>query len=944
MGKPAMPVSVRTLALLLFVLPSVLVSAAPRSAIIVDIGSRGPAQSEEIRRIVEAEVRAELQAANRFGENYVTALRQLGLAPDGVPFSAPRVVLLRRNGRLLTGSPGVALGRGRGGDLVLQFRPDGHQNAFPASYRQLLQSVFNTARPHMNTIFGTPFTGGPVRVDNMDASIGDRDAVAGGIFLPDDGTGFPAIWFPIYNASETAAVNFIHTLYLAYMGSALFAFDAWSEGFARAATMATVRNPSALPAGLDMEFIEQIVEATYDVSAHYDWYNQAPLANDRFIAPNLKNLPLPPGGSLGGIYLMRYMMAGTAWAKVLIEWPGFLSVFLQQYYADPSIGGNVPALVALAQDTLNFLNGGPGATVEGLPFAEWYRRQYVLNTTVSRGKKAFVQAIPITFGLGGNDFGVFAIWLTYFETAAGGNEVLLSGTSFPIYWDSTFARLFTTGQDDRMDIAAAFGSVTPNLPDVFNVGSGPTQWYRATIDLPVLDQVARAVVPAGAVATAQNPTPKNFYGTVIGFDGAKVGGDPNVSGKVRLTVLPGGNFVDAPLRNGAFGVETNLLGSTPVRVRVDVIPVFNNVEQAPVHTELVNVWGDRLGLVLHLNEFTTYSVPGGLSAGVQAVGFPVRPFEMDTATLLGLPPSQTLVARWKQERFDYERWPSLEPFDVGEGFYVRMPSAAPGFQVSGRRVGMEGFLPVTVALQPGWNQIVNPFPNDISFSDLTVQRAADFPTTWSGAISSGWIGPDVFQFTPGSPDPHSGIPEGGTLSPINFFPAGRAVFVRVLVSEGLSITFRPGVLSPTQDRGRRWWPSPTWKGSLTIWGYRNEQSSVEVGQATNHRRGVDAGVDSEMPPMWGGAIQAFIASAVPLYRDIQAPSEGLWDVVVTGLRPGHVYRATFRLSQGSNRNILRLALEDVDGRRSYRILNGWTITFRARAETHRLRLRNGGVR
>lgn len=939
-----MLVNLRTTLFVIALLASVAALAAPRSAIIVDIGSRGPAQADEIRRMVEAAVRVEVEATDRLASNYVRALRRAGAVPEGVPFSAPRVVLLRQNGRLLTGSSGTLLSRGGGGDLVLQFRPDGHQNAFPPSYRQLLQSVFNTARPHMNALFGMPFTGGPVRVDNMDATIGDRDAVAGGIFLPDDGTGMPAIWFPIYNAPETTAVNFIHTLYLAYMGSALFPFDAWSEGFARAATMTTVRNPNALPAGLDMDFVQQVVEATYDVSAHYDWYNQPPLANDRFIAPNLKDLPLPPGGSLGGIYLMRYMMAGTAWAKVATEWPGFLSAFLQQYYANPNIGNNVPALVTLAQGVLDNLNGGPGATVEGLAFAEWYRRQYVLNPTVSRGKKVFAQAIPITFGLGGNDFGVFAIWVTYFETTAGGNEVLLSGTCFPIYWDSTFARLFTTGQDDRMDIAAAFGSVTPNLPDVFNVGSGPTQWYRATIDLPVLDQIARTIVPAGAIATAQNPTPKNFYGSVIGFDGAKVGGDPSVAGKVRLTILPSGNFVEAPLRNGAFGVQTSLLGSTPVRARVDVIPIFNNVEQAPIHTEFVNVWGDRLGLVLHIGEFVTHSPPGGLAAGVQAVGFPVRPFEMNTATLLGLPSNQTLVARWKQERFDYDRWPSLEPFDVGEGFYVRMPSAAPGFQVSGRQVGKEGFLPVTVALQPGWNQVVNPFPNDVSFSDLTVQRGADFPATWTAAISSGWLGPDIFQFVPGSPDPHSGVPEGGTLSPVTFFPAGRAVFVRVLVSEGLSITFRPGVLNPARDRGRHPRATPTWTGTLTIDGYRSERSSVEVGQAINHRRGIDLAVDSELPPIWGGAIQALISSSVPLYRDIQSPAEGNWDILVTGLMPGRVYRATFRLMAGSNRDILRLTLEDVDGRRSYRILNGWSVTFRARDATHRLRLHNGGGR
>jgi hypothetical protein len=794
----------------------------------------------------------------------------------------------------------------------------------------------------MNTIFGMPFQGGPVKVDNMDATIGDRDAVAGGIYLPDDGTGSPAIWFPVYNAGETAAVNFIHTLYLAYLGPAIFDFDAWSEGFARAATMATVRIPSALPAGLDPSFVQQVVLSTYDVSAHYDWYNQPALANDRFIAPNLKNLPLPPGGSLGGIYLMRYMMAGTAWAKVITEWPGFFSTFLQQYYADPSISGDLADLIALAQTTLNTLNGGPGATVEGLPFAEWYRRQWVLNPTVTRGRKVFVQAIPITSGLGGNDFGVFAIWATYFETSAGGNEILLSGTSFPIYWDSTFARLFTSGQDDRMDIAGAFGSVTPNLPDVFNTGGGTTQWYRATVEIPVGDQIGRTIVPAGAIATAAQPTPKNFYGVVIGFDGAKVGGDPTVTGKVRLTVLPSGNFVDTPLRNGAFGVSTTLLSGSPVRCKVEVIPVFNGVDQAPIHTEFVNVWGNRLGVELFLDEFGSYAPSGGLAAGVQMVGFPIRPFEMDTSALLGLSPNQTLVARWKQERFDYERWPSLEPFDVGEAFYVRMPAGAPSFSVAGRRLGKEGFQPVTVALQPGWNQIVVPFPNAVAFGDVTVQRGSDFPATWQVAQASGWIDTEVFQFVPGSPDPNSGVPEGGTLVPVTAFPGGRGVFVRVLVPEGVTITFRPGLLAP--DRGRNLPPfrRSDWRGLVTISGYGHETAQVEIGKAPGLRAGYDVGIDAGMPPIWGGATQiSIVRGSQWLYRDITGAYDRYWDLVATGLQPGRWYQLRFEPTARSGNLPVILTLQDRETNRRQIVINRGSITFRAVGPTHRLRIWNG---
>jgi hypothetical protein len=84
----------------------------------------------------------------------------------------------------------------QGGDLVLVFDTTGAR-AFPSDYRTFLETVFANAKATMNLVFGPPSLGGQVRVSNFDADIGDRDAVAGGYYLPDNGSGEREIRFPV---------------------------------------------------------------------------------------------------------------------------------------------------------------------------------------------------------------------------------------------------------------------------------------------------------------------------------------------------------------------------------------------------------------------------------------------------------------------------------------------------------------------------------------------------------------------------------------------------------------------------------------------------------------------------------------------------------------------------------------------------------------------------
>ena len=174
-----------------------------------------------------------------------------------IPFSMPMVAQLTMQGV----GPRMPVVRGgtRGGSspITLAFDTSGPR-VFPTGYRDLLQSVLDTARPTMDIVFGTPNVGGSVRVRSYDADIGDRDAVAGGIYVPDNGFGEAEIRFPVYSNNEAAAVNFLHTLLLAYLGPASYGYDAFQEGLVRAATMRVSRSAGAMPAGLSGSQIAQV--------------------------------------------------------------------------------------------------------------------------------------------------------------------------------------------------------------------------------------------------------------------------------------------------------------------------------------------------------------------------------------------------------------------------------------------------------------------------------------------------------------------------------------------------------------------------------------------------------------------------------------------------------------------------------------------------------------
>lgn len=909
-----------------------LLSLASAGAATLDVDLATTRSADTPVAQADAAVRAFSKNAARLTEANRIAWRRAGRGDARIPFSLPTTVRLRTAGQPL---PVGLLGRAPRSPLVLQFDTTG-PGAFPPAERIFLEEVFNSVRGTIDAVFGLPSHSMPVRVRNFDAEIGDRDAIAGGFVLPNNGSGQVEIRFPIYQNREAAAVNFVHCLLLAYLGPNGYGFDAYQEGLVRAATMRVVRTPGALPASLSPDLVEAVLENTYDVGAFYDWCNQRGLGGSKFIADNLRQVPLPAGGTLGGVYLLRYQMAGSAWQKVLVEYPGFAAAFNDAFYLNTSIANNPAALNALAQTVINSLAGTSGATVEGRTFASWAARQAILETRDAPGLKLVLQPVPLLADPGTSDFGVFLVQATLFQTLSNGDEVLQSGVSYPVFWSAAFDRIFPSTQEDRMDIAGAYGSVVPNLPNL--TGGTP---YRATVDLPVQDRIARAFLPAGAYSTGSNTAERDLIGTVVGA--SAVGG-----GTLRVRLTFGPNTVDnIPITNGAFGARVALTHPSWLnaqRVRVEVIRRVGGVDQSPpVIDRRVNKGPGILALDLRVQDGEVlFLPPGGLPRGLSAVGLPTEPLAALPTDLLGLNAGQVLFARWNGARAAYDIFPDTGYLEQGAGYFVRMPSAVPGFGYIGRT---SPGLPVSISLRPGWNLVASPLTEPTPLSRIRVTRSIDFPKPYAEAVGQE-LGAEFFTFQPGPNDPATGSPETGSMVPATAFEPGRAYFVRVLAAEGATLTFFPsnpvfGSVFGRSTGGPNWSASsvstaPTvpdrrrWRMRVVL-NQAGRRVWAEIGQSSLASDSFDPAIDAGLAPGAGGP-QVVVAPDARLYRDMRKiGANSRYRIRLENLRPGTAYTIRFERIEGT---VPRLSYWDTATGASMRVQNGTTLTFRARSTEH----------
>lgn len=849
------------------------------------------AQSAELRLEVNSGGRDPLsERTNELYRSFTGRLNQLSAKyrnqvgrKKTAPYVIPAVVRLTQNG-----APLPTGGRTRSNELTLDI--DSTFNT-PADNTRVafMQSVYNNAKATIESIYGDAAISGTVRVVNFDAQIGDRNAITGGFYLPNNGTGGREIRLPLNASREFAAISLLHCILLAYLPDSLFSYDVYQEGLVRATVARLARIPAVLP-GLDQGVIEQILENSYEIGAYYDWTNQRSLVGSRFIAPNLINAPIADG-TLGGIFLPKYKMATSLWQKVAAEYPTFTKDFLAAYRTQTALSNNPAGLKTLALTTLAAIS--PSPTIEGIPASDWFDQQYIFDTRNIPGTKLHTLVAPITDGLAGTDFGVFTFEATWFSSDINGNETLLSGTSYPIFWDRDFNRIVPSAQTERIDIAGSYGSVAPNFTDE-NAGLP----YRVTVDIPVQDRVVRRYVPAGAIATPTSTTPNNFFGTVVGFT-------PPANGSLRVRLTVGSTtFPDVLVQNQAFGTlinATSFTGSAATTVTLLSRDASGN--ETTLLTRKVNKGPGGLALELGSNQVVPNLLQNLLFGGIQLMGLPGEPLRSSLDDVFG--GTNFLAARYNPGLVRYDLFPALGSAGGGFGYFVRVPANQTPV-IPGR---IESNIAVAVALRPGWNLITNPLLEVVPFTRVDVVRAADFPRTYAGASGQDAsdtgipiLGRNVFQFVPGANDATTGVPEGGTLIAATSFAPGTGYFVRCLVPEGAVLLFRP-----TQSRGRSrdatLLQNPEFAVRVDVSGNR-ESSPTFFGMSRTALDGFDSRWDSNLPPSIGGLQASIAVGNEQRYFDVKSLSETKsFRLVVNGLKAKGNYVLSFRSLAGRYRTI-----------------------------------------
>ncbi|MCC6730939.1 MAG: hypothetical protein IT208_16550 [Chthonomonadales bacterium] len=904
------------------------VASGPMQALIVDVPAG--ADHAAVRRAVAARVnrarRARASAVARAVEYMRRTFRYRGELTPAVP----DLVLVRRDGRL---APPPAATRGRANTLDFTFPAAGTEGSWPAAWQADLQAALTVILPELRNVYGEPAWTGTVTLVNGDnlpvgQGITDPNALSGGVF----NASTREITFAQYRSAQTTILSLTQMLALAFHGARSISYDAWERGMARAATLVTVRSvlpilrntPSQVFGGSLGDL--SVADPLWVALDRYALLNQQPLGNDRFYPVSKTNTEANTA-AFPVMLVPRLQMAGSAWLKVAAEDPSFFRTFNGLYYAalatNPALANNVPALRDLAARAL--ANDGT-PTVEGMDFQSWYVRQYVLDTSVSPGAKLYAQVSALRPEATADDDFAVAVILSYFRTAfdTSGNsdELGLSGTCYPIYWDYNFtSRLFLGAQYERVDIRDGMGAVAPTF--FATIGGEPSLEgrMRVTMDFPVNNENVRLQV---APRSTGKGVGNNLWGVVVGAD----------TGTIRMEA-DGIQSAEIDVRQGAFGSEIDsAIFSQPRRATITFTDSQGNATSRRVNTG----YGEYV-VEFHVDD----PVQGRthiFAAGPAMISFPIQPLRPKAAEALLDPTTgqplfnegNLLLAQWRQTLTGddkYLRYPTLDPLQPGKGYWSNFGSAVSA-TVKGRVLTDQS--EVSLALLHGWNQIGNPYETAVPIANLQFQYQADnVPVNLAAAIERGWIVaqavPTVGQVAVWRWDQTLGYVPASTLEP------WQGYWIRVLVSEGVTITYPSPATQAARSRAASTRSASAaapagWAVPLTVRGPDGVGATAYIGQADGASAGYDAHFDAARPPdftravpsvamahpEWGGVAGDYFADI----RALNAPAT--WDVTVSTPAPGKTYTLAWAGVARVPRS-LRLLLRDVaTGRRQY--LNG----------------------
>jgi subtilisin family serine protease len=325
-----------------------------------------------------------------------------------------------------------------------------------------------------------------------------------------------------------------------------------------------------------------------------------------------------------------------------------------------------------------------------------------------------------------------------------------------------------------------------------------------------------------------------------------------------------------------------------------------------------------------------------LPAGLNFLATAVLSANRDPAALFGIAPKDLIYARWDpsaqsgQGAYLFYNMAPDSPYlalDFARGFWVVIPSA--------RTIDPEGQVapsgPFSVALEPGWRQLGNPFLSRLDFTQSTVTKDS-VTMDLASAQAMGIMKRTAWVFNPTTRDYE--IIDAVVGEQPRLVSPWQGFWVQVLQSCQLALSGRVSAAKATEAAKAvrtTALPKPVWQAQIMARAGDSVDAANYFGVAPDPQA-----LAVEAPPVFGNGVDLSFSPSVGaparLAAAFSAPSgKGEeWRFTVRAPAAGEVELTTPDLSRlPSDRSLL---LTDVEAGRSVALRTTPTYRYRARAE------------
>jgi hypothetical protein len=657
--------------------------------------------------------------------------------------------------------------------LTFQF-----DNGFSSTQKSVLSNYLRANYDRMVALYGAPAPeqAGKTILVRSDSSVAAYQPV-----LRPSATDGGTIFFR-YVTGDSAQINtfeFSRLVLLAFQGPHTFSYnfaqgdyiETWQSGFADAAALLIAFGAAGSPADFDPSQLGAYVLPVYD------FFNRPELGNAYIYSRSGDDLVIAD---------FRAAMAQAAWLKVAIENPQFFVRFNAAYYA------RFPARTGVNPNTLRALAAEIAPTVEGLPFQDWVRRQYVLDTSVTTGQKIYAAVLPLPVLASGDTRSGFNGFAQAFTTDSRGDEVPSTGYGSVAAFDESGANINSASTELRASTLLDFTAESQRLPGQATFGAG-----FSDLGTPDQARVTLKVRFKAAETTALFPYISTSGASNISYYGVTTQGE---SGNLAIS-SNNGIAETVSVARGAWGGARRYVSAPRV------VTTLSIAGKQFVRNSAWLAAGDAArgqGFVLEGGApSASFALKAGAGASrVRMISLPLYPTQSDEAQILGVAPSDLELARYRPNLAPGTLRDGALTFGIGGDRHEIYPNiSAPIAPGRGYWLGVDGDYSRTVRgsepardrpfespLLGGWNQIGVPFNRAFAFGALRVRYGGFAPVSYATAIQNGWIRPGIWRWQPRGGYARVDVADG-KLEPFVGY------FIYAVPSRGVALIFDPNASS-----------------------------------------------------------------------------------------------------------------------------------------------------